>query len=114
MIRINSTIGTQMLLPAMAMVMLLLALCGSLDSDNNKVPEKSLTQQQESDKPVQLQEFHAVVPMLKVIVSHDLYLIFELTLLAEFKYEQEPNQVGSTRGSYLRTLFGRIIPINAP
>ena len=96
------------------MVLLSLALWGNPSTDQIQVSQKSLTEQEDSDQQVEFQTFQAVVPIVKVIVGHELYLIFELTLLAELDFAEDPGQPDSYRDSYLRTLFRRIISINAP
>ena len=112
--RIKSPKTTHLLLPVLAIVLLAWALGGSVSTDQNRVLQKSLAEQEDSDQQVHFQAFQAVVPIVKVIVGHELYLIFELTLLAEFDFEQEPDQLDLYRDSYLRILFGRIISIHAP
>lgn len=111
---INSTKITQLLLPALAIVLMAMALCSSPSPQQNQAPRKALTEQEDPGPEVQFQAFQAVVPIVKVIVSHELYLIFELTLLAEFDFEEEHGRPDLYRDSYLRILFRRIISINAP
>ena len=111
--RINSIQVTRWLLPGLAMVLLTLALV--LPSpDRNQATPKSLTEQEDSGQKVQLQDFKAVVPIVKVMINHGLYLIFESTLLAEFDFQEDQVQPDSYPDSYLEILFRRIISINAP
>jgi len=106
--------GDRILMGILTLLIIFLSLGNSSRSIFEPQPVVEDNAPEAEKSQIMVLDFQAVVPLAKAFVNHELYVIFELTLLTEVDFQNESLDTGSYQSSYFSTLFERIISINAP